>query len=405
MLTQCPQCQTVFRLSLGQLEAADGRVRCGVCQAVFNALSAVAEEADAARKNEADEDEDEDAEKAEEADEDEQDSPPAARIPVAPPEASNDSLEDTAEHELLDVEIESTPSIEITMEGERIDIDGEELIEDTGEMLAVDTPSGATGTEQALIEEVAVDLASAPLPTSPAAEKASLTPGSEPPAVARAAELPSRQIPAPEPRRGREIILPSGTRVAFDPAPQTDEPLPAVLVPRERPPLTRGWIIGSALAGFLLILQLVHFNRDALARSATLGPMLTGLYGFFGLELSPVWNLQAYELRQWGATADPKAGGALRVRASLFNNGSRAQPYPLLRLTLQDRFGNKLAARDLKPQEYLRGAPTGKFLDAGQRVDAEIAVVDPGKDAVGFEMDVCLRAARERIVCAGDLRR
>ncbi len=38
MQTQCPQCETQFRLTEEQLAAADGLVRCGVCNTVFNAL-------------------------------------------------------------------------------------------------------------------------------------------------------------------------------------------------------------------------------------------------------------------------------------------------------------------------------------------------------------------------------
>ncbi len=38
MLTQCPQCETFFRLTAPQLRAARGMVRCGECDQLFNAL-------------------------------------------------------------------------------------------------------------------------------------------------------------------------------------------------------------------------------------------------------------------------------------------------------------------------------------------------------------------------------
>lgn len=38
MQTQCPHCQTRFRITETQLDMADGDVRCGVCKEVFNAL-------------------------------------------------------------------------------------------------------------------------------------------------------------------------------------------------------------------------------------------------------------------------------------------------------------------------------------------------------------------------------
>ncbi|PZE09298.1 DUF3426 domain-containing protein, partial [Pseudomonas sp. 57B-090624] len=36
-VTQCPHCQTSFRVSRAQLGAAQGAVRCGACLHVFNA--------------------------------------------------------------------------------------------------------------------------------------------------------------------------------------------------------------------------------------------------------------------------------------------------------------------------------------------------------------------------------
>lgn len=45
MLTRCPHCDTAFRVTPEQLKARQGRVRCGRCQAVFNALEALEEEA------------------------------------------------------------------------------------------------------------------------------------------------------------------------------------------------------------------------------------------------------------------------------------------------------------------------------------------------------------------------
>ncbi|KAA8735499.1 hypothetical protein F4V57_01490 [Acinetobacter qingfengensis] len=38
-LSQCPSCQTIYRLSLSQINISDGRVKCAQCQHIFNALS------------------------------------------------------------------------------------------------------------------------------------------------------------------------------------------------------------------------------------------------------------------------------------------------------------------------------------------------------------------------------
>ena len=44
MFTQCPKCETIFKLSAEVLRAAAGEVRCGRCGEIFNALASLAEE-------------------------------------------------------------------------------------------------------------------------------------------------------------------------------------------------------------------------------------------------------------------------------------------------------------------------------------------------------------------------
>lgn len=46
MKTRCPGCQTTFRVTPEQLKVRAGKVRCGKCQAVFNALDGLIEESD-----------------------------------------------------------------------------------------------------------------------------------------------------------------------------------------------------------------------------------------------------------------------------------------------------------------------------------------------------------------------
>ena len=43
MQTQCPHCNTRFRVTQTQVDAADGLVRCGVCKQVFNAFEVAAQ--------------------------------------------------------------------------------------------------------------------------------------------------------------------------------------------------------------------------------------------------------------------------------------------------------------------------------------------------------------------------
>jgi hypothetical protein len=156
----------------------------------------------------------------------------------------------------------------------------------------------------------------------------------------------------------------------------------------------------------MLLIQIVHHYRHDLAANSTFNGPLTSIYAVLGIPIVPRWDLTAYEVRQLGASTAADAPGQITVRASVKNGARQAQPLPLLRVTLQDRFGNRIASRDVPPKSYLpRAIPSSSLLSAGQRIDAEIAFVDPGSNAVGFEIDACLPAPGGGISCANDLAR
>ena len=51
LLTRCPRCRTLFRVTPAQLQARGGKVRCGRCMNVFDGFQALAvEQVDAARE-------------------------------------------------------------------------------------------------------------------------------------------------------------------------------------------------------------------------------------------------------------------------------------------------------------------------------------------------------------------
>jgi len=163
------------------------------------------------------------------------------------------------------------------------------------------------------------------------------------------------------------------------------------------PAARRRWPLLLAAAALLAVLamQAIHFWRHDLSRNPAIGPWLMRAYSQIGIPLTPPVDLSAFELRQLGAASDGLQAGRIKLRASIVNRAAFAQPLPLIRLSLQDRFGSTIATRDLDATEYLPGGavPASGLLGPSQRADAEVVFVDPGRDAVGFELDVCLREA------------
>jgi hypothetical protein len=207
--------------------------------------------------------------------------------------------------------------------------------------------------------------------------------------------LDSSKPPPPPPER----LALARARVA--PGPVELEPSP----PSNRSLLNSPalWAAGSGALAVLLVAQILNHYRNDLAATTQFNKPITALYSALGVQLTPRWDLHAYDVRQLGASVDSASAGQIMVRASVKNGASQAQPMPLLRVTLQDRFGNRIAARDVAPGNYLpRATAATTFLPAGQRIDAEMAFVDPGANAVGFEIDACLPAPAGGIACAND---
>jgi hypothetical protein len=173
---------------------------------------------------------------------------------------------------------------------------------------------------------------------------------------------------------------------------QVEEPgKPAYLATR------LAWGGAAAVLALALLGQMILENRAWLAALGPLRGPLQSVYESLGLKVQAPMNLSAYQLRQWGVSGDPSAAGTLRVRASILNTSALLQPYPLLRVTLANRFGTHVGA----PAEYL-GRPTARLMTPGERADATLDIQDPGKDAEGFELDLCLRGPEQRIACAAD---
>lgn len=186
---------------------------------------------------------------------------------------------------------------------------------------------------------------------------------------------------------------------------QQADPMSAIARLRSAPRARPGWlpVTGAILLALLLVAQaLNHWRNDLATRTAWYGP-LSRWSALLGEPLQPNWDLSAYDVHQLGAAADGADNRSLRVRLSLANRSERPQGMPLLRLTLLDRYGKALSAGELTPAQYLPASLRGERLMAReQRVDTEVAVLDPTQQASSFELDVCVAIAGGGVRCAGD---
>jgi predicted Zn finger-like uncharacterized protein len=443
MYTQCPDCQTRFRVTATALRAAYGTVRCGRCGSLFDALQQLSDAVPAAQ--------------------------PAWTAPSPLPEPPSDFAPAEEDRAGSTIVIETGAGEDITLEGERISVDGlptpDEVVVDldaTDEFEVLRIPASefpdeqeaerelealierlqrefdrqvpATGTE----EEFDEDTAEIPILGPPAAgaaavaaaergaappESIAVEPEPPPPAAPAPAEaddwyLRSEPTPAvttppvPEPEPAIEPESPAvpmqerPVRIPTEELPLTRpwrpapvEVMPEPAAPERSPWRTLAWTVGCLLLGLVLAGQVIHHYREQLVRDPRIGMQLRAAYERLGWALPPSWNLAAIELRQSGD--DDRSSGRMVVRASLTNRAVFAQPQPILRLELQDRYGTVVGTRDFEPSEYLKDpSRAAQLLEPGAGTEAELLLADPGAEAVGYRLDVCLRESATLVRCA-----
>jgi predicted Zn finger-like uncharacterized protein len=440
LFTQCSKCETVFRLSAEVLRAAGGQVRCGRCGEVFNALARLAEDATAFTAGESS------LELEARADHilQEPSEPPAAGpaepgAPLEPESVEPADLEEFDEPapgvEVAHLQLLDSLEDRVALQEPEDSDDSDDSDDDTsmeytlppGELDRIFVESRPRIVPPLVVEPVvetadpsdsphitvstvstvsAVSAASADSPDDAKSLDDTADTGSTDEAVGTGSGTGNMgniaatgSTTADIRRRLTGIEVPDEVRrdmleVYEKSLPQNEAPT------RDFGPVLI-WL-GVALALLILLAaQFVQQNRDRMESHPPQSAALRAIYSMLGFAAPGAANLSAYQLRQWGVTGDPSANGTLRVRASILNTAALPQPYPLLRVMLANRFGTSIGTREFEPAEYLGKAPEG-MLGPGKRIDASLDILDPGKNAEGFEIDVCLRGANGRIACAND---
>ncbi|RPI13212.1 MAG: DUF3426 domain-containing protein [Lysobacterales bacterium] len=445
MYSQCPDCLARFRVTAAALRAAHGTVRCGRCGATFDALETLADSAEETGVHAALADVSGAGAAGYVAGEYQFTAEDLERVFVEardwPASFSADEtrapatagVDEPVEQPLVVVD-ETTEVEDITLEGERLreelpgadrgpedDLDSTDEFELLGEAPGLREIEDAERTSEQEIEEIfralpedAVFDDRTPVslpPESPAPE----TGWTAPAAVVATAAAASTVVPAApsstveadgrlatEPSPGLRSWRTENVRTWPDPDAGRIEPMPGI-EPDAGTSRWRGvaWALGSLLLALALLAQVVHQNRQSLVRHPTLGGPVRSVYDGLGLPMLPNWNLAGFELRQWGNEPETAADGRMVVRASLRNGADFAQPHPILRLELDDRYGETVATRDFEPAEYLKdSSQASRLIAPGASAEAELILADPGAEAVGYRLDVCLRESPELLRCA-----
>ncbi|WP_247268730.1 MULTISPECIES: DUF3426 domain-containing protein [Pseudomonas] len=413
-VTQCPHCQTSFRVSHAQLSVARGVVRCGSCLQVFNAAKQLLEqhagkEAVTPVAPSIVQPAPSQAVVSE--------PPPVVEAPVndEPPAPRAISQKQWSASELdldsldLDEELarleqrEIQPTTEFGRQREeslsaRRDSpeadetewrdslfsarDDERLPEpeDDVEPDAVEPePVNTARTEPSLSLEP-VDLDDEPPipqlrlhdPIDPNARRERLSANVEP---------DDDELPSVEPLRKKR----QRAEVLQD---LTDDPLQLDWQKRRSPwgrRLLWGLLVLLAAAG--LAGQYIAYHFDELARQDQYRPWFQQFCPQIGCTVPSKVDIGKIKSSNLVVRSHPEFSGALVVDAIIYNRATFSQPFPLLELRFADLNGHLIASRRFKPGEYLNGDLEGMAEMPPQTpIHIALDILDPGPKAVNYSL-------------------
>lgn len=408
LVTQCPHCQTRFRLTPAQLSMANGYVRCGACLEVFHAADAAAALTDHPAEP-----------ASEQAVAEAPNALGAPRAAHAQDSLLQDDLDDPQDQESqeepdlaalgLDESIisEVNPDSPLGMGADEQSTPLTDLHED---FLA--TPPARdfgpafdhnrTGLYQRLAEDegysdkgifqrdhpAAVD----PAPDSSAQQ-------AQGPADDQSA--PSAPVPPlPEPAPGLAIDQDEESDdPAFSSRDERQEPAltslqvelleEELLAPpvRQRPPSWL-WTSLALLALLALPAQYLYYNFDALAHDQRSRPMLENICLLARCELPARVDISRIRSTNLLVRPHPEFPNALAIDVILYNRADFEQPFPVLEMQFTDAAGRRLASRRFRPEEYLSGELAGARLMPSQTpIRVGLSMLSPGTQARNYQLE------------------
>ena len=354
MYTQCLDCLTIYKIVAESLQLSHGQFRCGHCGAVFDALTTLTEKLPEGRVVE--------LPRSEEVPVPAVLSIPAMR-PVRPPvlRADHDdvliSQFDIAEASPADGRIEPTFS-------------------------DASAAPRHSNTQQR-------EASASPTPTP---DWVSFRPGEPTPAPKKVEPKPvphSRAKydlgPAPTaktPQKQASATLPGATPGLSFRAEVRSQYRTDAVAPQRRWP----WVVAACILSLALLAQLGFYQRRALLTQDDSRKLLELSCTVLHCRLPLREDLARLRVLDSDVKPHPRTQGALLITASLRNEASFAQNYPIVEVKLLDKSSRAVALRRFAPASYLGDADAiAAGIGANASLPIIFEVIDPGANASGFE--------------------
>jgi hypothetical protein len=169
---------------------------------------------------------------------------------------------------------------------------------------------------------------------------------------------------------------------------------------RSTDPPSYGVIAGTVLLALLLVGQVIHAYRETLSTYGLFNRTIGPVYRLLGSPVTPEWNIQGWQFEVTNGSVGEN-DNVLTIISRIGNKSQIPLPYPLVHVSLTDRWEEIIGSRVLSPGEYLAGdLDPSRPVIPGDNFTAVITVDDPSEEATGFKLNVCYRVSPGRVRCA-----
>lgn len=147
------------------------------------------------------------------------------------------------------------------------------------------------------------------------------------------------------------------------------------------------WLALTLLAALALAGQYVTYHFAELARQDQYRPIFQQLCPIVGCSVPAKVDIALIKSSNLVVRSHPDFAGALVVDAIIYNRAAFPQPFPLLELRFADLNGQSIASRRFKPAEYLSGDLAGRVEMPPQTpIHIALDILDPGAKAVNYSL-------------------
>ena len=378
MQTQCPKCETQFRITDDQLKAAEGQVRCSLCDEVFKALTI-------------DEDlnnsDTEQGIKLPEINSDFEKTPDSEQETASLTDTDADVIQGSDSGNVVELEINSNEDDPFENEkfsdqypDETTDINDEDSDEFNNENVGTDTPN---------LNELDIDISK------------------------QDNDKEEIYLNEQDSISSSDVIVDNNNEIEINNNNDNQEHLdlfqddnnqdsPQIIPDELRNGVASNdinigenlaWAGGLLLLSATLVIQYLWLNRDQFVESPRFQTLADNTCLKFDCSKITIRDPAQIELLTRNVFSHPDEKNALMINIALQNNAKFSQPYPVLQINFSDIRGDAVVARRFTPAEYLAEYSTeterqnNALLPPGTGANFNLEIEDPGKQAITYEFN------------------